>query len=122
MGSSAGVKNFLLVGTWVINGFGVGIDVDGIAIHAKTLPTLLSFVQHKVGQALHFFSMTYQPTLYQLVQLSRHPLTLALVKVGAEVVAARVGWHLNVKPVIFYTPNIMLSTCDAILEPQKVLP
>ena len=106
----------------MINGFGVDIDVDCIVTHTKTLPTLLPFNQYKIGRALHFLSRTYHPTLYQLVQYSRHPPTLALVKIRAEVMAANVGWHLNVEPVVFDTPSIMLSTSDAIFKMQEVLP
>ena len=65
--------------------------------------------------------MTYHPTFHQLVQLSSHPPTLALVKVGAEVVATNVEWHMNVEPVVFNTPNVMLSTSNAILKLQEVL-
>ena len=46
---------------------------------------------------------------------------LVLVKVGAEVVATNVGWHMNVEPVVFNTPNVMLSTCNAVLKLQEVL-
>ena len=42
LGSSAEVKHFSLIGLWVIDGFGVGIDVDCIVTHPKTLPILLS--------------------------------------------------------------------------------
>ena len=65
--------------------------------------------------------MTYHPTFHQLIQLSSHPPPLALVKVGAEVVATNVGWHINVEPIVFNTPDIMLSTYNAILKPQEVL-
>ena len=62
----------------------MGIDVDFIATYAKTLPTLLSFDQRKVSQALHLLGTAYHPTFHQLVQLSRHPPTLALVKVSTK--------------------------------------
>ena len=88
MGSGAGVKHFTLVGKWVIDRPGMGVDVNCVVTYAKALPTLLPLDQHEVGRTLHLLCMTYHPTLHKLVQLSCHPLALTLVKVGGGVVAA----------------------------------
>lgn len=122
MGSGAGVEHFALVGKWVIDRPGMGIDVDCIVAYAKVLPTLLPLDQHEVGRALHLLCPTYHPTFHKLVQLTCHPLALTLVEVSGGVVATHMWWHLNIEPEILNTSDIMLPTSDAIFKSQEVLP
>ena len=97
-----------LVGEGVMHWFRKSVYVNSIVAHAERLSALLPFNQHKIGCAPDLVSATNHPAFDQLIQLPLNPLFTSLPVITGLMVDGDMRWHINVEPMVMYTPSVML--------------